>query len=183
MKKKVVKAMQDIYDKNNIEIIETELTPKVLETLIRLSEDWEAEGSCWGYRKNEKADIEENRIFLAEKDKEIIGYLFGHKETSEQKTSFMPEGMVYFEVEELYVVPEYRSRGIGSRLFSFAEQEAAKDAGYIMLSTATKNWKAILHFYLEEAGMEFWSARLFKKLPEAGGTLSPETDASEEVPT
>ena len=26
------------------------------------------------------------------------------------------------------------------------------------------NWRAILHFYLEELGMEFWSARLFMKL-------------------
>jgi hypothetical protein len=33
-----------------------------------------------------------------------------------------------------------------------------------MLSTATKNWKAIFHFYLDELGMKFWSARLFKKV-------------------
>jgi hypothetical protein len=33
-----------------------------------------------------------------------------------------------------------------------------------MLSTATKNARAILHFYLDELGMEFWSARLFKSL-------------------
>ena len=34
----------------------------------------------------------------------------------------------------------------------------------VTVSAAAKNWRAILHFYLEELGMEFWSARLFMKL-------------------
>ena len=34
----------------------------------------------------------------------------------------------------------------------------------MILSTATKNWQAIFHFYLDELGMEFWSARLFKRI-------------------
>ena len=50
-------------------------------------------------------------------------------------------------------------------LFHDVEQ-AVKAAGieFIMLSTATKNYKSILHFYIDELGMDFWSARLFKKL-------------------
>ena len=35
---------------------------------------------------------------------------------------------------------------------------------YMVLSTAAKNWQAIFHFYLDELGMEFWSARLFKRM-------------------
>lgn len=145
-------------------IREAALTPETVTALIRLSEDWEAEGSCYGYRKNTPADIEGNRIFLAEDGAEIVGYLFGHKAASERASSIMPEGTPFFEVEELYVKPEYRRFGIGRRLFVFAEQAVSKDAEFIMLSTATKNWKAILYFYLEELDMKFWSARLFKKL-------------------
>ena len=104
------------------------------------------------------------RIFLAEDGAEIVGYLFGHKAASERASSIMPEGTPFFEVEELYVKPEYRRFGLGRRLFVFAEQAVSKDAEFIMLSTATKNWKAILHFYLEELDMKFWSARLFKML-------------------
>ena len=76
----------------------------------------------------------------------------------------MPEGTPCFEVEELYVVPEKRSQGIGAKLFRYAEEAVKPEADYIVLSTATKNWKAIFHFYLDELDMTFWSARLFRKI-------------------
>ena len=146
-------------------VYEAKLNDELLEKLISMSADWEAESSTYGYRKNDRGDIEGNRIFLAERDGEILGYLFGHKEKSERASSIMANGTPFFEIEELYVVPSHRSEGIGRALFCFAEQ-AVKAAGieFIMLSTATKNYKRILHFYIDELGMDFWSARLFKKL-------------------
>ena len=144
-------------------IFETELSEDVLEKLISLSEDWEKEDSCYGYRKNAKEDIEGNRIFLAKENDEIIGYLFGHEENEEKGTSVIEKGKKCFEVMELYVRPSYRDRGIGRKLFAFAE-ENLKDIDYITLSTATKNYEAILRFYVEITGMDFWSARLFKKV-------------------
>ncbi|MBQ4425979.1 MAG: GNAT family N-acetyltransferase [Firmicutes bacterium] len=136
----------------------------VLAKLIRLSEDWTAVNSCYGYRPNERSDIEGKRIFLAGEDGEIAGYLFGRVFQSEQMKSVMPEGTPCFEVEELYVVPEKRSRGIGEKLFRYAEEAVKTEAAYMVLSTASKNWKALFHFYLDELSMSFWSARLFKKI-------------------
>lgn len=150
--------------KEEIRITETELTEDVLNELIRMSEEWEAEQSCYGYRKNERTDIVGNRIFLACEGTVVAGYLFGHVEKSEKAISIMPDGTPFFEVEEIYVRPTYRGHGIGKQLFEYAEQAATGEAEYMMLSTATKNWKAILHFYIEELGMSFWSARLFKKI-------------------
>ena len=147
-----------------MKIYETELNDDVLAVLIRLSEDWAAENSCFGYRPNDKADIEGNRIFLAEEDGEAVGYLFGKVCKSEQMSSIMLEGTPFFEVEEIYVVREKRSRGIGEALFRYTESAVKGEADYVVLSTATKNWKAIFHFYLDELGMQFWSARLFKKI-------------------
>ena len=149
-----------------MKIHEVELTEAILAKLIRFSEDWTAENSCYGYRPNERADIEGNRIFVAEDDGDIVGYLFGRSSKSAQMQSVMPEGTPVFEVEELYVVPERRSRGIGEKLFHFAEETLSTEVEYIVLSTATKNWRAIFHFYIEEMDMTFWSARLFKKIGE-----------------
>ena len=85
-------------------------------------------------------------------------------ETAERQTSIYDLGTKWFEVEELYVRPEYRNQGVGQALFRHMEQVAADEAEMILLGTATKNFRAILHFYIDELGMEFWSARLFKRL-------------------
>ena len=146
-------------------ICEAQLHDELLEKLISMSAAWEAENCTYGYRRNERSDLAGNRIFLAQRDGEILGYLFGHEGRSERATSIMANGTPCFEIEELYVVPSHRSEGIGRSLFHFVEQ-TVKAAGieFIMLSTATKNYKSILHFYIDELGMDFWSARLFKKL-------------------
>ena len=146
-------------------IYEAKLNDELLEKLISMSAEWEAENSTYGYRKNDRSDIEGNRIFLAEQDGEIFGYLLGHEEKSERASSIMADGTPYFEIEELYVVPSHRSEGVGRALFQNAEQTVkAVGIEFIMLSTATKNYKSILHFYIDELRMDFWSARLFKKL-------------------
>lgn len=129
-----------------------------------MSEDWEAEKVSHGYRKNTYADLEGNRIFFAEEKGEVVGYLFGKREQAAADTSVMPKDTAYFEVEELYVKPAWRCQGVGSALFRHVEEQVRPEVRYIMLGTATKNFRSILHFYIDELGMEFWSARLFKKL-------------------
>lgn len=146
---------------------ETELTPTILEVLKQMSADWAAENSCRGYYANDESDIRGNRIFLALEGDTPVGYLFGQVTRAERTSTVMEENTPYFEVEELYIVPGWRSRGVGGALFRYAESQVKQDAEYILLSTATKNWKAILHFYIDEMGMDFWSARLFKKIGES----------------
>ena len=98
---------------------EVALTDEIMAKLIQLSQDWEDEKSCYGYRA--------------------------------------------------YVIPARRSAGIGRKLFELASDEVRSEAEYMVLSTATKNWRAIFRFYLDELGMEFWSARLYKKIREDRG--------------
>jgi len=147
-----------------MKIREVALNEAVLAQLIALSEAWTAEDNCYGYRPNDRSDIEGSRIFLAEEDGAVAGYLFGRVFKSERMQSVVPEGTPCFEVEEIYVVPERRSQGIGEALFRYAEDAVKTEADYMALSTAAKNWKAIFHFYLDELDMQFWSARLFKRI-------------------
>lgn len=147
-----------------MEIQEELLSEGLTEELIALSRDWEGEDSCRGYRENGPEDLAGNRIFTAREDGALVGYLFGAVCRAEKDSSVMEKDAPYFEVEELYVVPERRSQGIGRQLFTSAEKALRGGSRWILLSTATKDWRKILHFYLDELGMDFWSARLFKKL-------------------
>ena len=136
-----------------------------VEALLALSADWEAEGSCRGYRRNEESHLAGRRVFLAQEGEAIAGYLFGVRRDAAEDSSVMSRGTPCFEVEELYVVPALRSRGIGRALFRCAEETLRPEGvEYLTLTTSNVNARAILHFYLDELGMEFWSARLFKKL-------------------
>ena len=132
--------------------------------LLELSLMWEKEDSCYGYRANTEDDFQDCYI-LAAYDDELVAYVFGKEEIQEKQTSVIDKNMQYFEIEELYVHPSYRSRGIGKQLMESLEKELKKKGLEMMaLSTATKNWKAIMHFYIDEIDMNFWSARLYKHL-------------------
>ena len=156
-------------------IREVTLNEEVLSLLCRFSEDWEAENSCHGYRANGPGDIEGNRIFLADDGDRTVGYLFGHRYVKDRPTSVIPEGAACFEVMELYVTPEYRSRGVGRALMRHVEAAVRPESEYITLSTATKNWRAIMHFYIDELDMRFWSAALYKPLRDGApsGGITP----------
>ena len=135
-----------------------------IKRLLELSLMWEKEESCYGYRANTEDDFQDCYI-LAAYDDELIAYIFGKEEIQEKQTSVIDKNMHYFEIEELYVHPSYRSRGIGKQLMENLEKELKKKGQKMMvLSTATKNWKAIMHFYIDEIDMNFWSARLYKHL-------------------
>ena len=135
-----------------------------IKRLLELSLMWEKEESCYGYRANTEDDLKD-RYILAAYDNELIAYVFGKEEVQDKQTSLIDKNMHYFEIEELYVHPSYRSHGIGKQLMESLEKELKKKGLEMMaLSTATKNWKAIMHFYIDEIGMNFWSARLYKRL-------------------
>ena len=67
-------------------------------------------------------------------------------------------------MDEIYVLPEYRSQGAGRALFSALEEYANGKASFITLGTSTKDYKKILKFYSEDNGMTFHSAFLIKNI-------------------
>ena len=146
-----------------IKIIRATLDDSTAATLLELSKEWEAEDITYGYRANTREDLEEP-CFLAKDGEEIVGYIFGHFYTEERKQSYCRIGARCFDVAELYVRKDHRGQGIGKRLFRTIEDAVKGEAEFITLPTATKDYRRILRFYDEEAGMTFHSAFLFKKL-------------------
>ncbi len=146
------------------EIQKVLLDEAVEKALIALSNRWENEEITYGYATNSAQSLQNEDIFLALSDNQPVGYLLCHTYFQENHTAAVPQGKRCLEIEEVYVLPEYRSQGLGQALFRTATDNYGDAIDYITLSTATKNYKSILHFYIEELGMTFWSARLFKKL-------------------
>ena len=146
-----------------IEIREITLTEDAVRQLIALSQLWADEGCSWGMRPNEREDIKEP-VFAALEGEEIVGYAFGHAYLKEKKIDSVPVGSRCFDVDELYVLPAYRSQGIGGRLFRMIEAYAKTQGDFLTLATSTKDYKRVLHFYAEQNGMDFHDAYLTKKL-------------------
>lgn len=130
--------------------------------LLALSQKWEAEDCTYGLVANEQSDLSEPLAVALDGDR-IVGYIFGHFYTVKERTSYIQLGEKCFSVDELYVLPEYRSQGIGRQLFRRMEETVEAECTYITLSTATKNYKAVLHLYVEELGMNFHDAFLIKQ--------------------
>lgn len=148
---------------DGIEYRKAELADDVVEQLLELSRIWAEEKNCHGLRPNQRDDIHEP-VYIALKDGKVIGYAFGQYYTREKPVGDIEVGERCFDFEELYVLPPYRSQGVGRKLFSLLEEEAKKGAKYMTLPTSNKDYKRILHFYIEEVGMVFHSAFLMKKL-------------------
>lgn len=130
-----------------------------------MSADWEKENSCYGFRADEIEYLQTMDCLLAFLDGTAVGYAFGSVETAKNMRSILSDGTPFFELEELYVRPENRNFGIGRLLFCAMETHARTvGCQTLLLSTATKDCQSILRFYLTQQRMQFWSARLFKRL-------------------
>lgn len=137
------------------------LNDQVVQELIDLSKRWYDEDCSYGMVVNTKEDIKEP-LCVAINNNKIIGYIFGHYFIQENKTSYIELKDKCFMIDELYVLPEYRNQGIGKELFKLLENKIKENCTYITLSTSTKNYKKILHFYVDELEMNFHSAFLIK---------------------
>ncbi len=148
-----------------VEYREVEPVGSVADALVALSADWAVEASCHGYAANDAAYFARGRVWVALDGGDVVGYLLAYPETQERRTSVLDAGAKKLVIDEIFVRADRRSCGIGRGLFELAENAAREDGcDALDLVTATKDHRKILHFYIDELGMEFWSARLFKKL-------------------
>lgn len=131
--------------------------------LIELSKKWRDEDCSWGIVANGEEDLNEP-VFVAVDRGSIVGYIFGHYFQTESKTAYVEIGSKCFMIDEIYVLPAYRNKGVGRELFKLMENHVEESCAYLKLIAPTKNYKSILHFYVDELDMDFYSATLIKKI-------------------
>ena len=136
-----------------------------LRQLNELTGNWIKEDCSFGIVMTESDDWGELLLTALDGDR-IVGFAYGGYYIKEKKTSYMDAGTRCFEVEGLYVLPEYRSMRIGKALYTRLEETVKSNCAYITLATSTKDYQRILKFYVEDLGMTFHSAFLFKSLEE-----------------
>ena len=136
-----------------------------LENIEQLSKEFELEDCCNGIIADSKEDLLKKNIVVAKVDGEIIGYCYGSEEIKNRDTSFFKKGQKSFYIEEMYIKPQYRNKRIGTLLFNFI-QDYAKSLGCELLETTavSKDYEALLNFYINNMNMEFWTASLIKKI-------------------
>lgn len=133
-----------------------------LKRLMFLSAIWEKENITNGYIKNNKDDFLEP-IVVAYANNDIVGYCFGEFYIEKSRFSYIEPGSKCFRIDEIYVLPEYRNKGIGKHLINLIQEKVKNECEYTVLSTSTKDYNKVLKFYVEDAGMEFHNAFLIKK--------------------
>lgn len=144
-------------------IEKADLNKNDIEQLCRLSEIWASEDISWGIVANTIDDIKQP-VFVARDENIIVGYCFGSFYTMERKLSGIEKKSKCFSVDELYVLPQYRNKGIGKKLLNSLIEEIKQRADYITLTTSTKDYKKVLGFYCDKNQMDFHDAFLFKKI-------------------
>lgn len=148
-------------------IIIRECTHDDIEAIFRLDQDWEAEGVsytfAYGSREGFIADFErfQEYYFVAEHDGQVIGYINGSVRVNYNQTDILPDQETYLEIENIYLLAEYRDQGVGGelieRLFAIARQNGIQR---FIVSTVTKDMDRIIRFYRNH-GFKPWNVEFF----------------------
>ena len=138
-----------------------------LQAISRLQQGWLEERSVYGFTPE---SVEQIRAALgpyfmvAEAGGEVVGFISGSVRSAIGMAAIIPEGASYLGIDNLYVSPEFRGRGLGSDLLT-RSLARAKEQGvsYALLYSAAKDIHSILRFY-EQHGFQTWSVQMFRKL-------------------
>jgi GNAT superfamily N-acetyltransferase len=155
-----------IYYRNivNLTIRKEEFSIELVEKLIPLSVVWKKEKITNGLVENTVLDFLEKDIYVVYDDNSIIGYALAKSYNENESAPTIEQKTIIYDIEEFYILPTFRNQLIGSKLYQYIEDRIKDKADVIQLITSTKDYKRTLHFYIEMLGMDFFTAKLFKKV-------------------
>ena len=135
-----------------------------VESVVELSETWAAEDSTCGIVPTPASTLSDHLgpyFWVAERGTAVVGYAYGRVEVS-QGLAVIPAGERYLEIEELYVLSEYRNEGLGSDLVRALLRVAAENrVTRGLVHPATKDWPRIVRFY-EQFDFKMWYVQMYR---------------------
>ncbi len=134
--------------------------------ICRLQQRWFEEGCVYGFVPDDAEQVEaalSQYFLLAEAGSEVIGFISGSAQTS-GGTAVIAAGESYLEIDNLYVAPEFRRRGVGGELVDRLLAQA-REAGlaHAVLYSAAREIHSVLRFY-ERHKFQSWYVQMFQKL-------------------
>lgn len=133
-------------------------------SVTKISETWASEQATYGVVPTPLKVLVDHLglyFWVAEHSVSVVGYAFGRVGLSEG-LAVIPSGESFLEIEELYVLPEYRSRGLGSDLVRALLQAAAENhVTRGLVHSATRDWQRIVRFY-EQFDFKMWYVQMYR---------------------
>jgi ribosomal protein S18 acetylase RimI-like enzyme len=147
-------------------ILIRECTRLDLDHVFELDTLWREEGvsyAWYGDRDELIADFDrfQKYFLVAESDGRIVGYVNGSIRMNET-VKVLAEQETYLEIENIYVMPEFRDMHVGGDLLENL-LKVAKQNGLerFVVSTVTKDTDRIMEFY-RSYGFRPWYVEFFK---------------------
>lgn len=154
----------DLIQKETKKGIVEENQREYLAQLLNLSKKWVEEKCTPSYLLSEESDFMGKDVFVAMLNNEIIAYILGEIKILEEKTSYNEIGEKAYELDEFYVLEEYRNKGIGKSLYQFVEGSVKDKVDVIGLIASSRRYEELLRFYIDELKMQFNHALLVKRM-------------------
>jgi ribosomal protein S18 acetylase RimI-like enzyme len=135
-----------------------------IEQVLELQRTWAKEGITIGFVPAAREYLLDKLgpLFIVASDNgRVVGFAYATAHISKDM-AVIPEGERYAEIDDIYVLTEYRSRTIGGRLLDKMIGTAQREGiEHFYLYSASKDTDEILSFY-KKHGFKSWSIQLYR---------------------
>lgn len=159
----------DMTKSTNQQVIIRPASTDDLHEMALLQHAWEHEQITHGQTATDLPHLQEQineYALVAQTGNQLVGIVMASVHVSEGM-AVIPAGERYLEIDDLYVMPEWRAQDIGHQLLDTVLARAEADGiHYQLVYTATKEIRRILRFY-ESCGFESWYVQMYRRSPES----------------